>query len=146
MKKFILLSSILFYSAIVFANGRSDEPENTIPKLQNDETLEDNARFKLYPTSNIWTFIKLDTRYGRITQVHFDINGDSRAELSINSRVLLPYDESWAKANNGRFKLYSTQNMYTFLLLDQIDGRMWQVQWSLKEKQRGIVYDYQLGR
>ena len=39
-----------------------------------------------------------------------------------------------------RFKLYPTQNIYTFLLLDTINGRTWQVQWSLDNKAvRGIV-------
>lgn len=40
----------------------------------------------------------------------------------------------------GRFTLYPTQNVFTFILLDQIDGRMWQVQWSTKaENMKGIV-------
>ncbi|HEV3218228.1 MAG TPA: hypothetical protein VGZ48_00545 [Candidatus Acidoferrales bacterium] len=30
----------------------------------------------------------------------------------------------------GRFTLYPTENIYNFLLLDQIDGRVWQVQWN----------------
>ncbi len=28
-----------------------------------------NTNYKLYPTSNMYTFLKLDTRYGIITQV-----------------------------------------------------------------------------
>ena len=31
---------------------------------------------------------------------------------------------------DGRFTLYATSNMFNFSLLDQIDGRVWQVQWS----------------
>lgn len=38
----------------------------------------------------------------------------------------------------GRFTLYPTETMWTFILLDQTDGRTWQVQWSLDGKE-GIV-------
>jgi hypothetical protein len=40
---------------------------------------------------------------------------------------------------NDRFTLYSTQNMYTFILLDQVDGKTWQVQWSTEAKNRFII-------
>ena len=39
----------------------------------------------------------------------------------------------------GRFTLYATDNMWTFILLDQIDGDTWQVQWSLEEDKRFII-------
>ena len=35
--------------------------------------------------------------------------------------------------------LYPTQNMWTFILLDQTDGRTWQVQWSTDYESRGIL-------
>ena len=38
----------------------------------------------------------------------------------------------------ARYKLYPTQNIYNFILLDQVDGRLWQVQWSLEEGNRAI--------
>ncbi len=28
--------------------------------------------------------------------------------------------------------------MFNFILLDQIDGRVWQVQWNIKEENRGV--------
>ena len=39
-------------------------------------------------------------------------------------------------AQNGRFKLYPTGNMWNFIMVDVIDGRTWQVQWSSKENER----------
>lgn len=30
---------------------------------------------------------------------------------------------------NDRFTLYPTKSIYTFILLDQLDGRTWQVQY-----------------
>jgi hypothetical protein len=40
---------------------------------------------------------------------------------------------------NGRFFLYPTTNIYNFILLDQIDGRVWQVQWSTEAKERMVM-------
>ena len=51
-----------------------------------------------------------------------------------NVSLLRSYDEKV----NGRFTLYPTQNHYNFMLLDQIDGRVWQVQWSTEVKNIGI--------
>ena len=42
----------------------------------------------------------------------------------------------------GRFFLYPTTNIYNFILLDQIDGRTWQVQWSTEEKNRMVLRIY----
>ena len=39
-------------------------------------------------------------------------------------------------AQNGRFKLYPTGNMYNFIMVDVIDGRTWQVQWNTDENKR----------
>ena len=61
-----------------------------------------------------------------------------------NEREMLQADLSdvelatGADAKNGRFFLYPTDNFYTFLLSDQIDGRVWQVQWSADPEKRGI--------
>lgn len=40
----------------------------------------------------------------------------------------------------GRFTLLATQNMYTFLLLDSVTGKLWQCHWTLNEEGfRGCV-------
>ena len=36
----------------------------------------------------------------------------------------------------GRFELYKTQNMYNFILLDTLEGGVWQVQWSIEKDKR----------
>ena len=38
-----------------------------------------------------------------------------------------------------RFKLYSTDNMYTFLNLYTATGKIYQLQWSFDAKNEGIV-------
>lgn len=100
------------------------------------EVQNSNSVYELYPTTNMYNFLKLNTSDGRITQVQYGINNDAaRFESSLNS---IPLVEA-SQAQNGRFKLCPTQNMYTFLLLDTINGRTWQIQWSIDADKRGIV-------
>ncbi len=42
-------------------------------------------------------------------------------------------------AQNGRFKLYPTQNMYNFIMQDVISGQSYQVQWNNDEDYRGVM-------
>lgn len=92
--------------------------------------------YKLYPTKNIWTFIKLNTSNGQMWQVQFSINEEVKREEQTLSLSRLAYGND---AVNGRFELYPTENMYNFILLDQVDGRTWQVQWSPNYIDRGIL-------
>ena len=96
--------------------------------------------YELFPTQNIWTFLKLNTRDGRITQVQYDVSKDNRMETDLNTTALVGEDN----AQNGRFTLYPTNNIYNFILLDQIDGRVWQVQWSIEKDKRLVfpIYSY----
>ena len=97
--------------------------------------------FQLFETKNMWTFLKLNTVTGQIWQVQFSIEGSQyRFETELNSTILI--SETYDDVVCGRFTLYATDNMYNFLLLDQIDGRCWQVQWSTKSENRGIVRIY----
>ena len=68
-----------------------------------------------------------------ITHVQYSIDGDAM-QYELNSIPLVESEE----AKSGRFFLYPTENTYNFLLLDQIDGRVWQVQWSIEKKDRGV--------
>ena len=45
-------------------------------------------------------------------------------------------------AQNGRFKLYPTGNMYNFIMVDVINGRSWQVQWSNSKNKRLVIRFY----
>jgi hypothetical protein len=82
--------------------------------------------YRLFPTQNMWTFIKLNTTNGQMWQVQYGMELDSRIISNLNIEPLVNKE----KEVNDRFTLYPTQNMYTFILLDQLDGRTWQVQWS----------------
>jgi hypothetical protein len=120
MKKMFLipiLISVLFCSCI----------ESGIQKSE--------PRYRLFETQNFWTFIQLDTATGKMWQLQYVIEGDNRGGVVLNE-IDLSDD---VKQNSGRFTLYPTQNMYNFILLDQIDGRSWQVQWAIEQEKRGIV-------
>ena len=95
-----------------------------------------DARYTLTPTQNTWVSLLLDSSTGRVWQVHFALADSVFAgRLAINEEPLVPP----AAARVGRFIFQGTSNIFTFLLLDQEDGRVWQVQWSNDEDNRGIV-------
>jgi hypothetical protein len=93
------------------------------------------APYRLFKTNNIWTFIKLDSATGKMWQIQFDMKGDNRGSVVLNSQDLANGKEK----KPGRFTLYPTSNMFTFILVDQIDGRTWQVQWAVEEENRLVI-------
>ncbi len=120
MKAFFLTLIFTFTTMLTFAQGTPDVP------IQNVST-DSIVKYRLFATKNMYTFIKLNTRNGQMWQVQWSIKGSEyryETTLSDISRVN-EEDES-----NGRFFLYPTTNIYNFILLDQIDGRAWQVQWG----------------
>jgi hypothetical protein len=128
--KILTLTFVLF--TIVSLAQTQTRPTSTVQQKQ----VSENAIYQLFPTKNYWTFIKLDTRNGKMWQVQFSVSDDNNTgELVLNSLRLV----SEEKEVKGRFTLYPTENMYNFLLLDQIDGTVVQVQWSMDAKKRGIV-------
>ena len=131
MKTFLFTLTIVLFTSISFGQIQTN-PTSTVQQKK----VSDNSIYQLFPTKNYWTFIKLDTRNGKMWQVHFSIEDIKKTgELILNSLSLVDKEEEM----NGRFTLYSTENMYNFLLLDQISGIVVQVQWSLDAKKRGIV-------
>jgi hypothetical protein len=82
-----------------------------------------NAPYRLFNTQNIYTLLKLDTRAGRVWQVQWGDKEHTFTE-AINLRALAP------DGKPGRFTLYPTKNIYTFILLDQETGETWHIQWG----------------
>ena len=129
--KFISLIFILIES-ISYAQSASDIP------IQNIST-DDSVAYRLFSTRNMYTFIKLDTRNGRMWQVQWSTKGrDYRFETTLSDITLVVKEEE----KIGRFFLYPTTNLYNFILLDQIDGRAWQVQWSTDPEDRMLLRIY----
>lgn len=134
MKKYIFLLATSFLLVIGNSAAQTtDTAENGQPQIA--QAVE-TARYKLYPTQNMWNFIKLDTQTGKMWMVQFSVeDSNDRFVYDLNPLYLYFNDDMV----NGRFELYPTQNSWNFILLDQIDGRTWQVQWSFDKDKRGIV-------
>jgi hypothetical protein len=137
----ILVSSMRFPFgiAVLFSHLGLAVAESTPAPLCTTESISDADHlypYRLFETTNIWTFIQLDTSNGRAWQVNYSVDGSPVGSQIMNSDSLLP---EGAPRKNGRFTLYPTKNMYNFLLLDRENGRVWQMQWSFDDKKRGIV-------
>jgi hypothetical protein len=127
----LALSIIICLTAITtFAQSTSDVP------IQNVST-DSAVVYRLFSTRNMYTFIKLNTRNGQMWQVQWGMESKYRFETTLSdiSRV------NEGEEKNGRFFLYPTTNIYNFILLDQISGRTWQVQWG-KEADRSVIPIY----
>jgi hypothetical protein len=120
---------------LVSLTSYSQNQTNNLSKNSIDKNQMETKVYKLFPTTNIWTFIKLNTRTGQLWQVQFHTEDEKRFETTLNLTTrVTPENEI-----NDRFTLYPTQNTYNFILLDQIDGRMWQVQWSIDYDKRLVL-------
>lgn len=89
-----------------------------------------DALWRLYPTKNIFTFIELNTQNGSMFQLQWGFKGSYRYEVPICGGC--NQSKEAPNARPGRFTLYPTQNIYEFILLDQVTGDTWQVQWDSK--------------
>lgn len=129
MKTFFLTLIFTFTAMLTFAQSTSDVP------IQNIST--DSVVFRLFSTKNMYTFIKLNTRNGQMSQVQWGTESKYRFETTLSDIPRVNTEDE----KNGRFFLYPTTNIYNFILLDQIDGRAWQVQWG-KEAERMVIRIY----
>ncbi len=130
MRKLFTASIIILSTISAFSQSTSVAPTQNI-------STDSAAVYRLFSTKNIYTFIKLNTRNGQMWQVQWSTGDNTfQVPLSLTSRV------SSEEEKNGRFFLYPTTNIYNFILLDQIDGRVWQVQWSNELNERLVIPIY----
>jgi len=130
MKTFFLTLIFALTTMLTFAQGTPDIP------IQNIST-DSNVVYRLFATDNSYNFIKLNTRNGQMWQVQWSLK-DNEFETTLSDISRVTKD----KEKNGRFFLYPTTNSYNFILLDQIDGRAWQVQWNFEAEKRMVVRIY----
>lgn len=95
MKKiFLIISYIMVFIPYLFAQKADSlqSSNNLTPRdsifLEYMDVFISQLRepeYKLYPTTNMWTFLKLNTATGQIWQVQYSINGDRfQYKLDIN--------------------------------------------------------------
>ena len=89
----------------------------TKPNVVDNVKEIQGANFRLFPTKNMLTFIKLDTRNGLLWKVQYSLNPENRMVTYLNLDRLASVNEEV----KDRFKLYPTQNMYNFILLEQVN-------------------------
>lgn len=128
------MKRILFILALVMSAAVGMAQSVDFPATE--YTQDPKANYRLYKTKNTYNFIKLDTRTGQMEMVQWSTKsgGTFTYPLSNEKRVYDVEDEI-----PGRFTLYATTNFFNFVLLDQIDGRTWQVQWSTEPDEMMVV-------
>lgn len=128
MKAKLFTLIFILFGTISFAQSTSQTP---IQNISTDGTVV----YRLFSTKNMYNFIKLNTRNGKMWQIQWGTERKYRFETILSAMPLVTTDEE----KNGRYFLYPTTNSYNFILLDQIDGRTWQVQWSFEENERMVI-------
>ena len=144
MKKLFLLLFVLSIGCVCYAQTESQkvikDTRDSLIEMSNawleqiELDLSLKQRYKLYPTENIYTFLLLDTKTGRIDKVQWNLDTKKEFTVSVN-RDDLSYGYGYG---SGSFELYPTQNMYQFILLDKTSGRTWHVQWGMDASERWI--------
>lgn len=99
-----------------------------------EHIVETHPKYKLYKTENMYNLIELDTATGKLWMVQYGMNNKpSRMKSAIDDTSLLWDSEP---ETPGRYELYPTANIHTFILLDTTNGRTYQVQWSMDSDNR----------
>lgn len=130
MKRFIYIIAVLLVCSQYSAG------QTAIDFPATEYTQDPKANFRLYKTENMYNFIKLDTRTGQMELVQWSLQ-DDRKSYKLSDRILVSSPEEQIA---GRFTLYATTNTFQFVLLDQIDGHTWQVQWDTDKNFRWVKY------
>ena len=129
----MLLISSIFMTSCDKTAAKLKKIEKQVSRIASN-TANAEPVYKLYPTRNMWNFLKLDTRNGKISIVQFTVDDNEKQfEYELSRK---------AQCNNtspGRFVLQPTENIYNFIMLDQVSGQTYQVQWSFDEEKRFVI-------
>ena len=77
MKKLLLLCVFAVFTLI--ANAQTD-----IRQTRPDFTQNPNATYRLFPTTNMWIFIKLNTADGRMWLVQYSTTAGDQVEIPLS--------------------------------------------------------------
>ncbi len=107
--------------AAVDDNSKKNIPKDTLfAYLDTYVSQLREPEYKLYPTDNMYIFLRLNTRTGQIKIVQWSTEQSKRFIYTLDNEIRI---SSWQEDICGRFILQKTDNIYNFILLDQIDGR-----------------------
>lgn len=74
--------------------------------------------YRFYQTENIHNQLRLNTTTGEVLQIQ-----DDGLSLLVHPPT--------TSGSSERYSLHKTQNMWTYILLDEFTGRLWQCQYSV---------------
>lgn len=107
--------------AAVDDNSKKNIPKDTLfAYLDTYVSQLREPEYKLYTTDNMYIFLWLNTRTGQIKIVQWSTEQSKRFIYTLDNEIRI---SSWQEDICGRFILQKTDNIYNFILLDQIDGR-----------------------
>ena len=122
--KSLHVRALLFFYLLVSVPSLA-QVEDRLPEPSQNPSV----RYRIFRTKNIFMLLKLDTRTGQIWQVQWGSDPKNMFTEPVNNAILSPIDSAHLTTlQPGRFTLEPTENIYTFVLLDQEDGRTWRVQ------------------
>ncbi len=141
MKKFTLTAILVIsLSACLYAQRtyrqNNDSVFSNIQNILNGIEMriinsELGNRFELYPTKNIYNFLRLDRVTGQIEQIQWSTDKYNELSVPVNT-------ENLSLSSTSFFELYPTDNIYQFILMDKSNGRTWHVQWGMERADRWI--------
>lgn len=86
--------------------------------------------YELYQTQNIHNQLKLNTRTGEVQQIQ-----DDGQKFLVNEGI------TPENTKGKRYSLHETENIWTYILVDEFFGKLYQVQYSVQgQEYRGIWY------
>ena len=140
MKQFIIILCLLLFATPLFGQTETANQAATDSLVrQLTETLNDYidtqsmvGRYKVYPTTNTFTSLRLDTATGSVSALQIGVGTETTTMSYFITGAVDPKCDIV-----GRFELYPTNNRRNFILLDTIMGTAYQVQWSTKEEECG---------
>ena len=110
----LLLFSFMCLTSCNNTGGKLEELEKQVNKIALN-TANADPIYRLYPTRNMWNFLKLDTRNGKISMVQFSVeDNEKQFEYELSNKALC---ENTAP---GRFMLQPTENIYNFIMLERV--------------------------
>ena len=137
MKKLLLILLLGLVASTTFGQKKALNRDSILVEIR--DALEDikylestKDKYKMYPTENIYTFLRLNTSTGQIDQVQWSLDDEKEGYVTINA-IDLSYG-----VPGLHFELYPTQNMYQFILLEKSLGLMYHVQWGMGDEKRWI--------
>lgn len=76
--------------------------------------------FKFYQTQNVHNQLRLNVKSGEVYQIQDD-----------GQKFLVHEGDTESVKIDERYELHKTKNMWTYILLDKCNGKLWQCQYSV---------------